>query len=339
MSAIEMLQASPATVATLFLLLGLLVGSFLNVVIYRLPVMLKRDWRAQSLEILAEWAQEQGAPPPLSQARAALENLQTNSQPGKERYNLVVPRSACPSCGHGITALENVPVLSWLWLRGRCSACGAAISRRYPIVEAVTGLISGYVGWRFGFTPAAAGGLLLCWALLALALIDLDTMYLPDDITLPILWLGLLFNLLCSLSPGFYDALRYAGWPITDGADRQLGYAVIGAAAGYLFLWSVYWAFKIITGRIGMGYGDFKLLGAIGAWFGYVSLFPVILLSSIVGAVVGIGLILFWKHARDNPIPFGPYLAGAGLIYIFYAHELARQFPVLFITRLAGNFP
>ena len=340
MSAVEMLQASPATVASLFLLFGLLVGSFLNVVIHRLPGMLKRDWRLQSLEILGEWAQEQGAPPPLPQMRTGLENLQAaNSPPRQQRYNLVVPRSACPVCEHRITALENIPVLSWLCMRGRCSACRTRISPRYPIVETLTGLLSAYIGWRFGFTLAAGGALIFCWALIALALIDLDTMYLPDDITLPLLWLGLLFNLLCALSPAFYEAVRQAGWPATDGQNKQLAYAVMGAIAGYLFLWSVYWGFKIITGKIGMGYGDFKLLGAIGAWFGYGSLLPVILLSSMVGALVGGCLIAFWKHGRQIPIPFGPYLAAAGLVYLLWAHALAAYFPVLFVVRLAGYLP
>jgi len=340
MSAIEMLQASPATVASLFLLFGLLVGSFLNVVIHRLPGMLERDWRLQSLEILGEWAQEQDAPPPLPQMRTGLENLQAaNSPPRQQRYNLVVPRSACPVCEHRITALENIPVLSWLCMRGRCSACRTRIGARYPIVETLTGLLSGYIGWRFGFTLAAAGALIFCWTLIALALIDLDTMYLPDDITLPLLWLGLLFNLLCALSPAFYEAVTQAGWPATDGQDKQLAYAVIGAIAGYLFLWSVYWGFKIITGKIGMGYGDFKLLGAIGAWFGYGSLLPTILLSSMVGALVGGCLIVFRKHGRQIPIPFGPYLAAAGLVYLLWAHVLAAYFPVLFVIRLAGHFP
>jgi leader peptidase (prepilin peptidase)/N-methyltransferase len=327
-------------VAVLFLLLGVLVGSFLNVVIHRLPVMLKRDWRLQSLEILEEWAQERSAPPPLPRMRSELENLQaTNAPPRQQRYNLVVPRSACPTCGHQITALENIPVLSWLWLRGCCSACRAPIGPRYPIVEALTGLLSGYIGWRFGFTLAAASALIFCWALIALALIDLDTMYLPDDITLPLLWLGLLFNAGCALSPAFHQVVTQVGWPATDGHDKQLGYAVIGAVAGYLFLWSVYWGFKLITGKIGLGDGDFKLLGAIGAWFGYVSLLPVILLSSLVGALVGGCLIVFWKHARQIPIPFGPYLAAAGLVYLLWAHELAAYFPVLFVVRLAGHFP
>jgi len=340
MSAVETLQASPATVAALFLLFGLLVGSFLNVVIHRLPLILKRDWRLQSLEILGEWAQEQGAAQSLSQMRVELENLQAaNAPPRQQRYNLVVPRSACTACGHRITALENIPVLSWLWLRGRCSVCRTRIGPRYPIVETLTGLLSGYIGWRFGFTFAAAGALVFCWALIALALVDLVTMYLPDDITLPLLWSGLLFNLCCALSPTFYEAAIQAGWPATDAQDQQLGYAMLGAISGYLFLWSVYWGFKLVTGKIGMGYGDFKLLGAIGAWFGYASLLPVILLSSMVGALVGGSLIAFWKHARQIPIPFGPYLAAAGLVYLLWAHELAAYFPVLFVARLAGQFP
>jgi leader peptidase (prepilin peptidase)/N-methyltransferase len=319
---IETLHSSPATLAALTALLGLLVGSFLNVVIHRLPRILQREWRSQAVEVISEWGQAKESPAALVTIGAGLTELRKALE-ATPRYNLVVPRSACPKCGHLVGARENIPVLSWLYLRGRCSGCGTRISARYPIVEALTALVSGYVAWRFGFSLATLGGLIFAWALIALAFIDLDTMYLPDDITLPLLWLGLLFNLGCSLSPNLLEELTSAGWPVILPAQRQLAYAVIGASAGYLFLWSVYWIFKSATGKEGMGFGDFKLLAAIGAWFGWVSLLPVILISSLVGAVVGIALILFWRHGREKPIPFGPYLAAAGLIYMFWGRQLA----------------
>jgi leader peptidase (prepilin peptidase)/N-methyltransferase len=232
---------------------------------------------------------------------------------GKEqqgRYNLVVPRSACPSCGHQIRALENVPVISWIALRGKCSACGAKITARYPAVEILAGALAAYAAWRYGASLAALGAMAFGWSLLALTVIDLDTQLLPDDITLPLLWAGLLLNL--------------------GGIFAPLASAVIGAVAGYLALWSVYWAFKLATGKEGMGYGDFKLLAAIGAWLGWQKLPMVILLSSVVGAVVGIGLMVFARHAREKPIPFGPYLAAAGLIAMLWGDTIARRWlPIL----------
>ncbi len=263
-------------------LLGLCVGSFLNVVIHRLPKMMERQWKAECAELAGQ------EPAPV------------------ERYNLVVPRSACPSCGHRITALENVPLLSWLVLRGKCAACKAPISRRYPMVELLTGVLSGYIAWHFGYGMAAAGALIFTWAMIALTFIDLDTFYLPDSITLPLLWLGLLFNINAT----------YVSLPA----------AVIGAAAGYLTLWSVYWAFKWATGKEGMGYGDFKLLAAIGAWLGWTMLPLTILLSSLVGAVIGIGLIVFAGRGRSVPIPFGPYLAIAGMIALLHGPALTRAY-------------
>jgi leader peptidase (prepilin peptidase)/N-methyltransferase len=319
----ETLQSSPAALTALAAVLGLLVGSFLNVVIHRLPRILEREWRSQAVEVLGEWAQQtKNAPESLARVREGLGEVQ-KWLGAPHRYNLVVPRSACPACGHQVSASENVPLLSWLYLRGRCSDCGTRISARYPIVEALTGVISGYVAWRFGFSFATAAGLVFAWALIALTFIDLDTMYLPDDITLLLLWAGLLFNLSCSMSSTLFEAQRSAGWPIILPQERQLAYSVIGAIGGYLFLWSVYWAFKLVTGKEGMGFGDFKLLAAIGAWFGWISLLPVILISSLVGAGVGVGLILLRKHAREKPIPFGPYLAAAGLIYMFSGRQLA----------------
>ncbi len=318
----ETLESSSAALTALAALLGLLVGSFLNVVIHRLPRILEREWRSQAVEVIGEWAQAKDPPKGLAKTRDGLNEVRKSLE-ATPRYNLVVPRSACPACGHQVSASENIPLLSWLYLRGRCSGCGTRISARYPIVEALTGVISGYIAWRFGFSVATVAGLIFAWALIALTFIDLDTMYLPDDITLLLLWAGLLFNLSCSMSPDLFEAQRGAGWPVILPAERQLAYSVIGAIAGYLFLWSVYWVFKLVTGKEGMGFGDFKLLAAIGAWFGWVSLLPVILISSLVGAVVGIGLILLWKHAREKPIPFGPYLAIAGLIYMFWGRQLA----------------
>jgi leader peptidase (prepilin peptidase)/N-methyltransferase len=227
-----------------------------------------------------------------------------------ERFNVVVPRSRCPSCGHAITALENIPVVSYIALRGKCSACGTPISPRYPLVEILAGLMSGYVAWRFGFSVSAFGALVFCWAMIALAFIDLDTFYLPDNITLPLVWAGLLFNL--------------------NGIFTDLSSAVIGAAAGYLVLWAVFWVFKFATGKEGMGYGDFKLLAAIGAWLGWKALPLVILLSSFVGAVVGIVLIAFARHERQAPIPFGPYLAVAGVLALFHGAAINSRYLNLF---------
>jgi leader peptidase (prepilin peptidase)/N-methyltransferase len=222
------------------------------------------------------------------------------------RYNLLAPRSACPHCNHAISALENIPVISYLFLHGKCAGCSATISPRYPIVEAVSGLLSAYAAWHFGFGLAGIAAILLVWALIALTFIDFDTQLLPDSITLPLLWLGLLLNL--------------------NGAFTALPNALIGAVAGYLVLWLVYWAFKLTTGKEGMGYGDFKLLAALGAWLGWTLLPLIILLSSLVGAVVGIALIVFAKHGRNIPIPFGPYLAGGGLIALFWGQALTQNY-------------
>ena len=278
--------SDPYSLTAIAVVIGLCVGSFLNVVIHRLPAMLERQWRAECAE--------------LGGAEA----------PAEERFDLVLPRSRCPSCSHVITALENVPLVSYALLRGRCSACKARISPRYPFVEALAGALSGYAAWRFGFSAAALGALLFCWAMVALAFIDLDTFYLPDNITLLLLWTGLVFNLF-----GVFTDLRSA---------------VIGAASGYLVLWSVFWLYKIATGKEGMGYGDFKLLAAIGAWLGWKVLPMVILLSSFVGAAVGIGLIVFTRHDRQMPIPFGPYLAVAGLIALFHGAAINSRYLDLF---------
>ncbi len=277
------LAEEPALFAGLVFLLGLAVGSFLNVVIHRLPRMLEADWQAQCAELRGETPQ---APQPA--------------------YTLSTPRSACPSCGHRITALENIPVLSWLYLRGRCSACGSRISARYPLVELLTAILSALAAWQYGFGAFALGTIVFVWALIALAFIDLDTTLLPDDITLPLLWLGLLFNVF--------------------GVFTSLQSAVIGAMAGYLSLWCVYWLFKLATGKDGMGYGDFKLLAAIGAWLGWEMLPLTILLSSAVGAAVGIAMVLLVKHDRRIPIPFGPYLAGGGVIALFFGAPIMQAY-------------
>ncbi len=277
---------APSTAAFLAIaiVLGLIIGSFLNVVIHRLPKMMERQWRAQC---------------------AAL-NAGAGASQNEERYNLMVPRSRCPACEQPITALQNIPVVSYLMLGGKCAACKIRISPRYPLVEAVAGALAGYAAWRFGFTPAGIGALVFVFALIALAFIDLDTFYLPDDITLPLLWAGLLFNL--------------------GGVFVDLPSAVIGAACGYLALWSVFWLFKLMTGKEGMGYGDFKLLAAMGAWLGWQMLPLVILLSATVGAIIGIGLMIFAHHGRETPLPFGPYLAMAGVIALFHGPYINRYY-------------
>ncbi len=291
------LMSEPVIVTLVCTLLGLVVGSFLNVVIHRLPKMLEREWDAQAADLL----EQKGSADAVAKLRG------TGSA---ARYNLVTPPSTCPRCGHRIRAWENIPILSYLFLRARCSACKAPISIRYPIVEALAGILSGYIGWRYGLTTATLGALFLAWSLIALTAIDIDTQLLPDDITLPLIWLGLLVNL--------------------NGTFVPLQSAVIGAVAGYLSLWAVYWLFKIATGKEGMGYGDFKLLAAIGAWLGWKMLPVVILLSSLVGAVVGIGLIVFARHGRNTPIPFGPYIAAAGLIALFWGETINRTYLQLF---------
>ncbi len=274
--------ADPAVFAVVAGLLGLMVGSFLNVVVHRLPIMMERDWAAQCAELSGE------AP--------------TVSDP----LSLAKPRSRCPKCGHAITALENIPVISWILLRGRCKGCAAPISFRYPLVEAVTGLLFALAAAHFGFTAAGIGALAFISALIALTAIDFDTQLLPDDITLPLLWVGLALN--------------------TFNAYTDLKSAVIGAMAGYLSLWIVYWGFKLATGKEGMGYGDFKLLAALGAWLGWQMLPLTILLSSLVGAVVGIALMVFARHGRNVPIPFGPYLAAAGGIALIWGKPLTQAY-------------
>lgn len=270
---------SPIAVIALAGLFGLVVGSFLNVVILRLPVMMERQWRRQCAEY-----------------------VDTPMDENEERFDLISPPSRCPGCGHRIRPWENIPVLGWLMLRGRCSSCSRPISPRYPIIEIATAVLSMVVAWRFGMNWSCLAALFLTWALIALSVIDYDHQLLPDSITLPLLWAGLLLGQF-GLFAGPSDS-------------------VIGAAAGYLSLWSVYWLFRLFTGKEGMGYGDFKLLAMLGAWTGWQLLLPIILISSVIGAIVGIALILFQGRERGKPIPFGPYLAAAGWVTLLWGSTL-----------------
>lgn len=263
---------------------GLVVGSFLNVVIYRLPIMLERQWRRES-----------GEPSPDDTAT----------------YNLVLPASACPACGRKIPALENIPVVSWLALRGHCAGCRARISPRYPAVELLTAGLSVLVAWRFGATPACAGALLFTWTLIAAGGIDLSHYVLPDGIVLPLLWLGLLFNLFATYVPVFD--------------------AVIGAVAGYLVLWIVYQLFRLTTGKEGLGYGDFKLLAAVGAWLGWRMLPLVVIAAALMGIVLGGAWLLASRRGREHPVPFGPFLAAGGLLALF-AGPLIEQAYLAWMT-------
>jgi leader peptidase (prepilin peptidase)/N-methyltransferase len=298
MRILELVQASPFLLIALATVLGLLVGSFLNVVIYRLPIMLQRDWRAQCHEFL----EIENATPDTNESTAKFTT-----------FNLQKPDSHCPVCNHKIRAWENIPVLSYLALRGKCSDCKTKISLRYPAVELVTGVLSGLVAATYGPTLLTLALLVFTWCLVSLTLIDFDHQLLPDDITIPLLWLGLLVNTL-DLGMGVSAA---------DG--------IIGAMAGYLVLWGFYWAFKLATGKEGMGYGDFKLLAALGAWMGWQSLLPIIILSSLVGAVFGLGMILLLGRDKSIPMPFGPYLAGAGFLMLIWGPELIALYQSSFL--------
>lgn len=281
------LQAEPAALLFLVSVVGLLVGSFLNVVITRLPVMMEREWKAECEALLAGGDPEEG----------------TES---RERFDLIVPRSRCPNCGHAITMLENVPILSYLFLKGRCSDCGTRISLQYPTVEALSAVLAFTVAWHYGYGWQLLAVLAFTWALLALAVIDLRTQLLPDAITLPLLWLGLLLNY--------------------QGLFTTLESSLLGAVFGYLSLWTIYHAFKLLTGKEGMGQGDFKLLAALGAWTGWEQLITIVLLSSLVGALVGLFLIFFRSHDQRLPIPYGPYLAIAGWIAMLWGTDLTRWY-------------
>ncbi|MCI8209085.1 methyltransferase [Pseudomonas sp. S25] len=283
MSLVDFLASSPLAFVLSALILGLLVGSFLNVLIYRLPIMMERDWQAQSREM-----------------------LKLPAEPASETFNLVLPHSRCPHCAHQIRPWENLPVFSYLFLGGKCSSCKAPISKRYPLVELTCGLLSGYIAWHFGFGWPAAAMLVLSWGLLAMSLIDADHQLLPDDLVLPLLWMGLIVN--------------------SFGVFTTLGDALWGAVAGYLVLWSVYWLFKLITGKEGMGHGDFKLLAMLGAWGGWQILPLTILLSSLVGAVLGLILLRLRNVETSTPIPFGPYLAIAGWIALLWGGQITDSY-------------
>ncbi len=284
MGVMEFIAGSPLLLVFTSALLGLIVGSFLNVVIHRLPKMMMRDWRLQCHELQGTTATDDDLKP----------------------YNLNTPRSRCPGCNHAISAWENIPVISYLFLRGRCKECGQPISIRYPLIEALTALLSALVAWHFGFSWQTAAALLLTWALIPLVFIDLEHQLLPDDITLPLLWLGLGLSLF--------------------GIFTDPGSAIIGAMAGYLSLWSVYILFKLVTGKEGMGYGDFKLLALFGAWLGWQTIPLIIILSSLVGSIVGITLIILRRHQREIPIPFGPYLAAAGWIALMWGDGITNAY-------------
>ena len=288
MNIIDLLQSQPTTFIVTALILGLLVGSFLNVVIYRLPVMMNTEWQQQCTELL--------------HPESVDNNVET------ETFNLSTPRSRCPKCNHKITYYENIPVFSYLFLKGKCSSCAEPISSRYALIELLTGILTAVVAWHFGFGWQAGAVMLLTWALIAMSFIDVDHQLLPDSITLPWLWLGLMLSL----------------FPTFVGIDTQT--SLIGAAAGYLSLWSIFWIFKLITGKEGMGYGDFKLLALLGAWMGWQLLPIVILLSSLVGAVIGIAMILILGRDRNIPIPFGPYLATAGWIAMLWGHDITNAY-------------
>jgi len=288
---LEYLAASPAALILVCVLFGLLVGSFLNVVIHRIPKMMEATWRQEARELLEQPAPKGEETPPI--------------------FNLVTPGSHCPHCNHRIRWYENVPVVSWALLKGRCSGCKAPISKRYPIIELLSGLVAGLCAWRFGYDPWLIFMLYGSFTLLALAVIDLDTTLLPDDLTYPLLWAGLLAAVL-GISP------------------VSLSDAVIGAMAGYLALWSLYWVFKLLTGKEGMGYGDFKLLAALGAWLGWQYLPVVVLLSSVVGLVFAVSMMASGSVKRDQGIPFGPYLAIAGWIALLWGEAIVSSYLGLF---------
>jgi len=281
MDIISTFQNNTAFFISTVAVFGLVVGSFLNVVIYRLPKMLENNWRSECAEL-----------------------FECPQIANTEKFNLSHPNSHCPHCKNPIRWYQNIPVFSYLFQHGKCAHCQTAISMRYPIVEIVSALLAVSVAWQFGVSWAFVGALIFSWILLVLSLIDFDTQLLPDNLTFPLLWLGLLFNLY--------------------GVYTDLNNAVMGAMVGYLSLWSVYWIFKLLTGKEGMGYGDFKLFAAFGAWFGLKMLLPILLLSSLVGAVIGIAMMVVLGHDKNIPIPFGPYLAGAGLIALFFGQSILK---------------
>ena len=280
---LNLFSQQPTVFAIFVLILGLLIGSFLNVVIHRLPIMMEREFKTDAIEYFE------------------LDQPQSN-----DKFNLVVPRSACPNCQHQISALENIPLVSYLWLKGQCSQCSTKISARYPLVELLTGLLSMAVAIQFGVTWQCLAALILTWSLVALTFIDIDKMLLPDSIVLPMLWLGILLNL--------------------DSLFVDINSSIIGAALGYLSLWTIFWGFKLVTGKEGMGYGDFKLFALFGAWFGWQYLPTIILLSSIAGAVIGITILAVRGQDKNIPIPFGPYLAVAGWIVLMWGEHINNAY-------------
>jgi leader peptidase (prepilin peptidase)/N-methyltransferase len=287
----ELFLSSPLSFVASVFVLSLVIGSFLNVVIYRLPIMMEREWRVQCQE---------------------LANTPATEIP-EGRFNIVIPRSRCTSCSAPITALQNIPIVSFLILGGKCGSCGAPISKRYPVVESLTAILTAIVAWRFGVGWESAAAILLTWALIAISGIDIDQQIIPDSISLPLLWIGLilaLFHPMTNAEVLFVD-------PKT---------AIIGALAGYLSLWSVYQLFRLMTGKEGMGYGDFKLLAVLGAWLGWQMLPLIILLSAVVGAIVGITMIVLRRQDRNIPIPFGPYLAAAGWIAMLYGKQIVEVY-------------
>ncbi len=296
----ELLAASPGLFIGTVLVLGLLVGSFLNVVIYRLPIILQRQWAEEYANLNADAPAE--APP----------NADPPPKP-RERFNLVVPRSACPSCKAPITALQNIPIVSYLVLRGRCARCGARISARYPLIEALTGILSAAVAWKFGFGWPTLAAIVFTWFLIAGAFIDIDHQLLPDDITLPLLWIGLLLSI-------------WGPAPAGPPVPVDMRSSIIGAIAGYLSLWSVYHVYRWLMKQEGMGYGDFKLFAALGAWLGWKLLLPVILFASAVGAVAGIAILAVQGRDRSTPISFGPFLAAAGWLALMFGPEVVNTY-------------
>ena len=279
---LDILLTNPYLLTALVSLIGLMVGSFLNVVIYRLPIMMQQNWRKECTEYLQIDA--------------------TETEPRQEPFNLSLPLSLCPHCKTPIKAYQNIPVISYLFLKGRCATCSQPISIRYPLIETFTALLSAIVAWHFGYTPQTACALVLTWSLIALSFIDIDHQLLPDNITLPVLWLGLLLSLF-----GFFTESHAS---------------IIGTCAGYISLWSVFHLFKLATGKEGMGFGDFKLLALFGAWLGWQYLPVIILLSSLVGAIIGVLMIIFAKRNHNTPIPFGPYLAAAGWLALLWGNDI-----------------
>lgn len=301
---IQILEITPWLFISLSFIFASIIGSFLNVVVFRIPVMLKREWQQECNAYIEECHGKKLSKDTLAVLAAPIDDF-------PKKFNLITPNSTCPKCKTAIKPWQNIPILGWLMLRGKCGACSVAISPRYPLVETLSGLLIAVLAWHFGPTLQFALASLLTFVIIALTFIDLDEMLLPDQLTLPLLWLGLLVNL--------------------NGTFVGLEDAIIGVAAGYLSLWSVYWLFKLITGKDGMGYGDFKLLAVFGAWFGWQILPLTILLSSLVGAVIGIAMIAFKKLNKGNPIPFGPYIAIAGWIAMLWGQDIIHWYLVNFI--------